>query len=860
MSSMVHTEQEVDRFLFDAFVSHNGDQKPWVRALVRQWESNGLRVFFDEKSIEPGALIDVEIRKALKVSRHIILVISPSAVASPWVAMEVLLALDSDPTAADRRLIPILLEPTDLNRIPSSIRDRRRIDLTNASTRRKEYNQLLAYLNVEKKLPVPKLQPNSRVSPRGSSRRTRVHAERLDSRSNGEGREPAPRASVRASFSETGRLYELVIDGDIDSFSPAQQDAVVDAVNWIVKGEGEIRVLDKRAGSVRLTMRLTDEQADHLRLAIEQGLLADLGVIGLDSVESNQGEVARQKTLELGVDREARKIEDGLKMLIDLGKRRGFLTFDQVNDYLPDEAASPERIHGLLETLDEMGIELINEDEVESRLPESGERFVEPEDIVDELEGEDAELTSEDLDDISPRADDPVRTFLAQMAQIPLLTREQEINLAKRIEITRIQFPGRVLECHFALAVVVDMLKKVNEGELSFDRTVKVSVTENLEKDQIRGRMAQNLVTLIHLMECNIRDFRSFVRERDAAIRLSLLEDLTRRRREAVILVEELSIRTQRVPPLMKRLEQISARMGELVFLLKEHRSGRAVKEERADLVKELKDLMRITLETPKSLAKRVKLMKTWLRKHKRATRELSGGDLRLVILIARKYRNRGLSFLDLIREGNAGLMRAAGEYDYRRGYEFRTYATWWIRQAITRAIADQARTTPIPEHIIATMSKLRIVSKSLLHENGREPTIEETARAANISVEETRRAMEILQHPISLDRPIGESEDSGSGDFIGDEAAKSPINAATSEMLRKKFDSVLIPLTQRERAIITLRYALGGGHTHTLEEVSRIFGITRDCVRRIERRTFLRRILNPVRHRGLEGFLEGAG
>ncbi len=553
------------------------------------------------------------------------------------------------------------------------------------------------------------------------------------------------------------------------------------------------------------------------------------------------------------------KLDEGLKTLLDLGKRRGFLTFDQVNDYLPDEATSPERIHGLLETLDEMGIELINEDEAESRLLASGDLDDEPEDDVDEPDDEEAELTPEDLDEISRRIDDPVRMYLTQMGEIPLLTREQEINLAKRIEITRKKFRRKVLECHFALALVVDVLKKVNEGELPFDRTVKVSVTENLEKDQILGRMPHNLVTLVHLMECNVRDFKSFVRERDESYRRGLLENLKGRRCKAVNLVEELSIRTQKVQPLMKRLEQISGRMGELVFLLKEHRAGRAVKEERANLVRELKDLMRITLETPKSLSKRVELMNIRFRRYEQAKRELSGGNLRLVVSIAKKYRNRGLSFLDLIQEGNTGLMRAVDKYEYRRGYKFSTYATWWIRQAITRAIADQARTIRIPVHMIETMSKLRNVSKRLLQEKGREPTIEETARAANISVEETRRVMKISRHPISLDRPVGESEDSYFGDFIEDEAAESPINAATQEMLKEKIDSVLKTLTYREREIIKLRYGLGDGYTYTLEEVGRIFKVTRERVRQIEAKA-VRKLQHPVRSRQLEGFLESTG
>ena len=440
------------------------------------------------------------------------------------------------------------------------------------------------------------------------------------------------------------------------------------------------------------------------------------------------------------------KLDEGIKTLLDLGKRRGFLTFDQVNDLLPDDATSPERIHGLLETLDEMGIELINEDEAETRLLASGDLDDEPDDeLVDEpAEDEETELTTEDLEDISRRIDDPVRMYLTQMGEIPLLTREQEINLAKKIEVTRKRFRRKVLECHYALAVVVDVLEKVNDGQLPFDRTVKVSVTENLEKEQILGRMPHNLKTLRHLMECNVRDFRNFVREREATRARGCCQNLRRRRFKAVNLVEELSIRTQKVQPLMKRLEQIAARMNELVFQLRELRAGKNGKEDRANLVKELKDLMRITLETPKGLKRRVELMNVRFKEYEQAKRDLSGGNLRLVVSIAKKYRNRGLSFLDLIQEGNTGLMRAVDKYEYRRGYKFSTYATWWIRQAITRAIADQARTIRIPVHMIETMSKLRNVSKKLLQEKGREPTIEETARAANISVEETRRVMKI--------------------------------------------------------------------------------------------------------------------
>ncbi|MDZ4683748.1 MAG: RNA polymerase sigma factor RpoD, partial [Planctomycetaceae bacterium] len=282
----------------------------------------------------------------------------------------------------------------------------------------------------------------------------------------------------------------------------------------------------------------------------------------------------------------------------------------------------------------------------------------------------------------------------------------------------------------------------------------------------------------------------------------------------------------------------------------------KSAKEERANLQRELDDLKRMTMETPESLRKRMSSVYDRFGAYEQAMRDLSGGNLRLVVSIAKKYRNRGLSFLDLIQEGNTGLMRAVDKYEYRRGYKFSTYATWWIRQAITRAIADQARTIRIPVHMIETMSKLRKVSKKLLQEKGREPTLEETAEAAGVSLEETRRVMKISRHPISLDRPVGESEDSYFGDFIEDDATESPVNAATQEMLKDKIESVLKTLTYREREIIKLRYGLGDGYTYTLEEVGRIFKVTRERVRQIEAKA-VRKLQHPVRSRQLKGFLD---
>ena len=454
-------------------------------------------------------------------------------------------------------------------------------------------------------------------------------------------------------------------------------------------------------------------------------------------------------------------------------------------------------------------------------------------------------------------SDDPVRMYLTQMGEIPLLTRAQEIYLAKKIEVTRRRFRTKLLECDYVIQQAYKVLKRVHEGELPFDRTVQVSVTDHLEKDQILGRLPHNLRTLDVLLKRNRRDYRIALSKSEAkARRKHAWIRLSRRRRRAVRLVEELGLRTQRIEQMIRTLEEFNRRILELRAKIEAHKLGKGAAAERKGWINEYRNILLATQETPISLAKRVESLKVVYTDYQRAKRELSEGNLRLVVSIAKKYRNRGLSFLDLIQEGNAGLMRAVDKFEYRRGFKFCTYATWWIRQAITRAVADQSRTIRIPVHMVETMSRVRNVSRQLLQELGREPTIEETARRAKTTVDEARRVLAMSRYPISLDRPVGNSEDSHFGDLLPDGTAESPATGASQEMLRNRINKVLKTLSYREREIIKLRYGLGDGYSYTLEEVGHIFKVTRERIRQIEAKA-VRKLQQPSRSQELVGFLD---
>jgi RNA polymerase primary sigma factor len=485
----------------------------------------------------------------------------------------------------------------------------------------------------------------------------------------------------------------------------------------------------------------------------------------------------------------------------------------------------------------------------------------------DEEHDPELELGAEDLlagvEDDESWSDDPVRMYLTQMGEIPLLTRQQEVALAKQIEITRAKFRRKVLECDYVMQTAVKVLRRVHNGDLPFDRTVQVSVTDQLEKHQILGRLPHNLRTLETLLKRNQRDYNiATSKSRDAAHRRAAWRRLGRRRRRTVYLVEELGLRTQRIEPMIKTLDDFSRRVDELRERIRQYKADHAAGNDKArhkqrePWVAEYRNILRATQESPTSIRNRVAYLKQIYAQYQEAKRGLSEGNLRLVVSIAKKYRNRGLSFLDLIQEGNAGLMRAVDKFEYRRGFKFCTYATWWIRQAITRAVADQSRTIRIPVHMVETMSRVRNVSRKLLQKLGREPTIEEIAQISDTCIDETRRVLAMGRLPISLDRPVGNSDDNHFSDLLPDGEARSPAIGAAQEMLRSCIAKVLKTLSYREREIIKLRYGLGDGYSYTLEEVGHIFKVTRERIRQIEAKA-VRKLQQPTRSQDLVGFLD---
>ncbi len=452
---------------------------------------------------------------------------------------------------------------------------------------------------------------------------------------------------------------------------------------------------------------------------------------------------------------------------------------------------------------------------------------------------------------------DPIRLYLAQLADIPLLTREEEVAASRKIEKTRRRFRRVVLSSPAAVCEATRLVRDVCEERAAFDRTIKKNLSERLSKEAIQNRMPANLETLeraVDKLRADWRRLRSSSTSPEEKAKIKREANL--RRRRCALLLEELSLRTRRAHAIVKSMKATSARFAELRAFMRSPRYAVASPNRRAAVQAEWRALRRKAQESPRSLERRLEKIARYQREYEEAKSALSRGNLRLVVSIAKKYRNRGMSFLDLIQEGNTGLMRAVDKFEYRRGYKFSTYATWWIRQAITRAISEQARTIRIPAHMIDALSKLRTIQKNEFQRSGRELTVEELAFRSGMRAEEVERVFQTGASPISLERPIGDYDDANFGDFVADSSYERPEKSAGNQMLRKELDKLLKTLTPREREIIKLRYGFKNGYMYTLEEVGRIFEVTRERVRQIEAKA-VKKLQTPGRSRRLLGFLD---